>query len=229
MLEVNMTNEEKKKNVKDIFNITAEKYVEYFGDDWEFIDEINSFIQSTPSNGAVLDLGCGGGYITNYLANNGLIPVGIDFSEKMIKIAKEKYPHLKFLNMDLMDINNSFDENSIDGLIAIYTLYFIPRDNLDFVLSSLSRILKDGGKMLLVTQCGIGEQFVDESLMPDGKGEKSLFVSLHTEVEIREALERHNLVVDSMEVKENIDPDEISGSGRIIATVTNQKTLVHKM
>lgn len=57
-----MTIEEKKKNVLDVFNTTAEKYVEYFGDDQEFINEINCFIDSVIPNGKVLDLGCGSGY-----------------------------------------------------------------------------------------------------------------------------------------------------------------------
>jgi len=45
-----MTAEEKKKNVLDVFNTTAEKYIECFGDDWEFINEINGFINSAAPN-----------------------------------------------------------------------------------------------------------------------------------------------------------------------------------
>lgn len=53
-----MTIEEKKKNVLDVFNTTAEKYIKYYGNDWEFIKEINEFIKSIIPNGKVLDLGC---------------------------------------------------------------------------------------------------------------------------------------------------------------------------
>lgn len=218
-----MTLEEKKRNVLEVFNITAEKYVEYFGDDWEFIDKIQDFISTVNPKGKVLDLGCGSGYITKYMADNNLQPTGIDFSEKMIEIAKNRYPNLPFFQMDIANIEQIFDEDSFDGLLAIYTLYFIPKEQIDSVLESLSKILKDGASFFMVTQSGKGEQFVDESLMPDGKGEKALFVNLSTEEELRELFERHNFNVESFELIPNIDPDEISGGGRLAISVTNQK------
>jgi len=218
-----MTNDEKKKNVLDVFNITAEKYVEYFGDDWEFIDEIQNFICSMNPNDKVLDLGCGGGYISKYMADNGLQPIGIDFSEKMIEIAKKKYPQISFFNMDIADVDIFFPEDAFDGLIAIYTMYFIPKEQMDRVLEGLSRVLKDGANFFLVTQAGIGEQFVDESLMPDGKGEKSLFVNLSTDEELIELFEKHNFHIEQLNLKPNIDSDEISGDGRFVISAVNQK------
>lgn len=219
-----MTTDEKKKNVLNVFNTTAEKYVEYFGDDWEFLEDINGFINSTASNGKILDLGCGSGYISKYMADNGLQPIGIDFSEKMIEIAKQKYPQIPFYKMDIADVGNYFDENTFDGLLAIYTLYFIPKEQMDSVLESLSKILKDGANLLIVTQIGKGEQFVDESLMPSGKNEKALFVNLSTEEELLELLEKHNFYSQQTQLYPNVDPDEIPGDGRLVMSVVHQKT-----
>lgn len=218
-----MTIEEKKKNVLDVFNITAERYVEYFGDDWEFINEINGFINSVIPNGKVLDLGCGNGYISKYMADNNLQPIAIDFSDKMIEIAKRKYPEIPFIKMDIANVSKMFGENTFDGLLAIYTLYFIPKEQMDYVLESLSKILKDGAPFFMIIQIGKGETFVDESLMPEGNQKEVLFVNLNTQEELLELLQKHNFFVNQLQFYPNVDPDEIPGDGRLVIQASNQK------
>jgi predicted TPR repeat methyltransferase len=44
----------------------------------------------------VVDLGCGPGYVTEYLAESGLAASGIDGSSEMIAIAAETFPKLTF-------------------------------------------------------------------------------------------------------------------------------------
>lgn len=221
-----MTIEDKKKNVLDVFNTTAEKYVEYFGDDWEFKNEIDGFIHSVVSNGKVLDLGCGSGYISKYITDNNLQSIRIDFSEKMIEIANKKYPQIPFYKMDIANVDGFFEENTFDGLLAIYTLYFIPKEQMDRVLESLSKILKNGAPFFMVTQIGKGEIFVDESLMPESSQKKALFVNLNTQEELLELLQKHNFNVDQLQFYPNIDPDEIPGDGRLVIQATNQKTKI---
>lgn len=223
-----MTIEEKKKNVLDVFNTTAEKYVEHFGDDWEFINEINSFINSVIPNGKVLDLGCGSGYISKYMADKNLSPIGIDFSEKMIEIAKQKYPNIPFFNMDIANVDKTFEENTFDGLLAIYILYFIPKEQMDNVLEGLSKVLKDGAPFFMVIQIGKGETFVDESLMPEGKQKEALFVNLNTQEELLELLQKHNFAIDQLQFYPNVDSDEIPGDGRLVIQASNQKTKIKK-
>ena len=223
-----MTIEEKKKNVLNVFNTTAEKYVEYFGDDWEFINEINAFISSVVPNGKILDLGCGSGYISKYLADKNLSPIGIDFSDKMIEIAKQKYPNLPFYKMDIADIDKTFEENTFDGLLAIYILYFIPKEQMDNVLEGLSKVLKDGAPLFMVIQIGKGEVFVNESLMPEGEQKEALFVNLNTKDELLDLLQKHNFVVDQLQFYPNVNPDEIPGDGRLVIQASNQKTKIKK-
>ena len=152
-----MTSNEKSSLVLGVFDNIANQYVEYFGEDWEFINEIQEFVTQFPEKAKVLDLGCGSGYITNYLYNQNLNAIGLDFSQEMINIAKRKYPNIEFLLADFVNIENYFDENSVDGLIAIYSLYFVPKEQFESVLKSLSKVLKSDGKFLFVTQIGNGE------------------------------------------------------------------------
>ena len=57
-------NDNKSKSVINVFNKIAKEYVDYFGCDWEFINEIEQFISYFKENSTILDLGCGSGYIT---------------------------------------------------------------------------------------------------------------------------------------------------------------------
>lgn len=218
-----MTVEEKKQNVLNVFNLTAQKYVEYFGDDWEFKKEIDIFINKVIAHGKVIDLGCGSGYISNYMKKNDIDPIGIDFSEKMIEIATNNYPQIPFYNMDFADISDKFLANSIDGLLSIYSLYFIPREQMDQVLNSLSKVAKNKAPFLIVTQIGNGETLVDEALMPLGKQKKALFVNLNTQDELIKLLEKNHFSIESLAFYPNVDADEIPGDGRLIVLAINNK------
>ena len=102
-----MTSNEKSNLVLEVFDNIANEYVEYFGEDWEFINEIQEFSTLFPKNAKILDLGCGSGYITNYLHNQNLNAIGLDFSQEMINIAKTKFPNIEFLLDDFVNICKS--------------------------------------------------------------------------------------------------------------------------
>ncbi len=82
-----------------------------FQQEWgnKLISELN-----LKGNEDILDLGCGNGLLTEKLAKlvpNGNV-IGVDASEGMIKVAKEKEENnLKFLLMDInqIDLNRQFD------------------------------------------------------------------------------------------------------------------------
>ena len=75
-------------------------------------DKIDQFI-SLLSGKKVLDIACGPGHDTDYLTRKGFNCLGIDLSEKMIKIAKQNFKG-KFKIMNFFNL--SFKVNSFDGL-----------------------------------------------------------------------------------------------------------------
>ena len=107
----------------------------------------------------VLDIGCGTGIITNQIADNVSYVIGIDTSEKMLDIPKEKANTLNLTNVQY--ILGSLDELSdnqktFDAIIAANVLYFI-RDIHRF-LENIRSKLKDGGVFISVTDC-LGEKW----------------------------------------------------------------------
>ena len=211
-----MANNEKSNSVLKVFDSMANEYVEYFGDDWEFIKEIDEFSDNFKKDATIVDLGSGSGYITNYLCNKNLNAIGIDFSEEMIRIAKDKYPKLKFLLGDFVNIEKYFEKSSVDGFIAIYSLYFIPKEQFEDVLKSLSKVLKDGGKFLFVTQIGNGEDFVRTPLMEANNIDGEIYVNYYMKEELEAILERNDFIIKSFDAKYDNDEMEISDGGRYI-------------
>ena len=98
----------------------------------------------------VLDAGCGTGFGMQTIEQFGCIPVGLDVSQEMLKIAKAK--GLKILvKGDWRRL--PFKDNSFDALTSLSTLQWIsgksPKDIFEQyrdVADESNRVLKAGGK-----------------------------------------------------------------------------------
>ncbi len=97
----------------------------------------------------VLDLACGMGVITEYVADKTEADViGIDFASKAIKAANKRTKckkNIHFVTHDMVSLN--FPEKSFDVVLCIDGLYFV--ENLDGLVLNLKKMLKEGGKMII--------------------------------------------------------------------------------
>ncbi len=111
--------------------------------------ELQKFAELLPKNGKVIDVGCGAGVpVARFLVESGFSVVGIDFSEKMIRLARRNVPEATFVRKDMSQLD--FADSSFDGLTAFYSIIHVPREKHSQLLRDFSRILKSGG-ILLVT------------------------------------------------------------------------------
>src|ERR1700731_3482883 len=65
---------------------------------------------------SILDVGCGPGYGSAAAAECGAKPIGLDFSEEMIGIAKKMFPNIEFREGDAQDL--PFADASFDRVLA---------------------------------------------------------------------------------------------------------------
>lgn len=93
----------------------------------------------------LLDLGCGPGSMVEYLKHIPNLEIyGIDISPAMLKIAREKYPNITFLESDAEDL--PFDDGYFDVVLCSGMLHHFP--SLDPILLEIKRVLKDGGAFI---------------------------------------------------------------------------------
>jgi 2-polyprenyl-3-methyl-5-hydroxy-6-metoxy-1,4-benzoquinol methylase len=99
----------------------------------------------------VLDAGCGTGRLSRYLASQGAIVEGVDFSEKSIQEARKQSPG----NNPTYKVQSIFDLNDTDRFDIVITCASVTlacKNNSEVfdVLTRLYRALKPQGKILLM-------------------------------------------------------------------------------
>lgn len=99
-----------------------------------------------------LEIGCGPGRITAFLAALGLTPTGLDLSPGMTAMAKRHYPNLDFVLGSMTSL--PFADGSFAGVVAWYSIIHIPDERLDAVFAEAARVLAPGGWFQLAFQLG---------------------------------------------------------------------------
>lgn len=159
------TSSEKRKIVKDNYNAIADLYAKRYSS----IDYCKSYIDKFVADligRDVLDVGCGAGQITNYLTQKGFNVVGLDFSQKILRIAKQNYPNCKFIQTDICEFKR---ESQVDGIITKDVLFHLPDEDLIRVLHTFKKLLKPKGSLCIIMDVlrEPGEKIFIEEL--DGK------------------------------------------------------------
>ncbi len=109
-----------------------------------------------PNNFRILDIGCGGGKLLNYLSqrSEGFKLWGLDHSKEMIDLSSQlnseniEKGQLKLLNGSVSKIE--IENNSIDLVTAFETIQFWPE--IDIALSEIFRVLDKGGRFLVINR-----------------------------------------------------------------------------
>lgn len=98
-----------------------------------------------------LDIGCGTGQLTKVFAENGYSCTGIDVSEDMLRIAKQKgVDNAAFLIGDARNI--SFKDKSFD--ICISSKLFLHIENWPVAVNEILRVLKETGCFIYMNEIG---------------------------------------------------------------------------
>lgn len=100
------------------------------------------------SGGCVLDVACGTGRFSRYVASAADCVWGIDVSDSMLETARQKAgPDVTFARMDATDLR--FDEASFDAVACCWALHLVPA--VRETLLETNRVLESGGRFAGVT------------------------------------------------------------------------------
>lgn len=96
----------------------------------------------------VLDAGCGQGYFSNILSKKGAEVLGIDYSEKLIEIAKDKY-FSESTKFEVHDLKNPlpFKNSRFDCILC--NMVLMDFDPIEPTLNEFYRVLSKNGSLVL--------------------------------------------------------------------------------
>lgn len=120
-------------------------------------------------NKCILDLGCGYGWHCIYAMEQGADrAVGIDISQKMLEVAKEKtrFDNVEYLQMPIEDID--FPEESFD--IAISSLAFHYLSSFEDIAKKVNKCLKQGGSFVFSVEHPIFTAYGNQDWYYDNNG-----------------------------------------------------------
>lgn len=99
---------------------------------------------------AVMDIGFGTGTLTKKLYEYGCEIWGLDFSERMIQLAKEKMPGAHLFRGDFSKgVALELRQQSYDYIIATYSLHHLSDEEKVRLIDSLLPLLKENGKIIV--------------------------------------------------------------------------------
>lgn len=192
-IDPSMDIDEAHKTTKAHYTQIADQYNQTFTDPSDYIDQ---FLERLDDGAKILDVGCGTGNNTSYLAGKGYDVTAIDFSDDMLMHARHNYPDLEFLKMDMRALN--FDDGFYDALISAYSIIHLKKTELLSVLEIFYTVLKSEGHLYLAFHSGASEERVETEPF---NTDLQFFLNILEESEIKNLL---NLVgFDVLEILEN--------------------------
>lgn len=167
-----------------------------------------------PPPGRLLDLGCGTGRLCAHFAPRGLACVGIDLSDDMLEIARQKVPTAHFLKANIVE-PLPLPDGSFDYAACLFSTLGMIRgaENRAKAIANVSRWLKPGGRFVLHVHNryfrGLGWKRVflerwkalcrrpdaGDLTMPQAYGGAPLTLHHFTRREVHELLENHGFRV----------------------------------
>jgi len=118
---------------------------------------LNPVIENIEPNSKLLDIGTGSGKLLKILTQEKDVDcTGIDTSQSMLdeaKIKLSKFPNIKLL---LIKSNEQlgFNDKSFNNVSICNVLFHLNDDSIDELLSESIRVLKENGKIIILTPSG---------------------------------------------------------------------------
>lgn len=108
---------------------------------------LRRFARGLPKGARILDLGCGSGQpIAAWLIGEGFRVTGVDFSDEMLRLARDRWPDGDWRSADMrsLDLQEQFD-----GIIGWHSFFHLTPEEQRACLPRLSAHLAPGGCLML--------------------------------------------------------------------------------
>lgn len=141
-------------NFTNPFDRLAEKYDKWYKTpvgvclDMMEKEAVGEFLRDLEPGGKLLDVGSGTGHWSEFFYEKGFKVTGIDISEPMLRVAREKRSSsIKFIRADANHL--PFEKETFDVAVCITVLEFLEYPS--SALSEMWRVTRVGGKVIVGT------------------------------------------------------------------------------
>ena len=121
---------------------------------------LDAFMVLLDDGAAVLDLGCGPGVPSTKRLAERFAVVGVDLSERQLALARKNVPAASFVCADFANLD--FPNESFGGVVALYSLTHVPREDHAALFQKIARWLQPGGVFLATLSVDGGEDWVGD-------------------------------------------------------------------
>jgi ubiquinone/menaquinone biosynthesis C-methylase UbiE len=133
--------------VRDAYTARAAEYIDLIGsiDASSGLDRDRVLAWALGIDGPVIDVGCGPGQWTAFLAGHGVAIEGIDPVTAFLEEARRRHPDVQFRlgRAEQLDV----DDASLGGILAWYSLIHMAPSDIDGVLVEFARSLRPEGSL----------------------------------------------------------------------------------
>lgn len=140
--------------IRDSYDTVADAYAEQVKGPRELDPLMRAMLGAFAelARGKVADVGCGPGKVTAYLGELGLDAFGIDLSPRMVELARQAHPRVRFEvgTMTALDVA----DGELGGIVALFSTHHLPPDQLPAVFAELHRSLRSRGHLVLWSHVG---------------------------------------------------------------------------
>jgi len=201
------------------YDAVAEEYDATFGDDLQHLpfdrQFLDDFAALAPKGRPVVEVGCGPGQASAYLADRGVEMIGVDLAPRMLQVARRRHPHVRVVAGDVRRL--PLRAGSCAGVVAFYSLPFVKREQLPLAVAELRRVLPAGGMLGLAVHLGQGEVYGADQWL--GHEVEPIAMTLFEEGEIADALDRASFRPDETRQREPLPHERQGPRIYVLATV----------
>ena len=150
--------ERRDERVRASYDAVASAYADHLVDELRdgqpFETWLLDRVAAHADGGPVVEVGCGPGHVTAYLADVGADATGIDLSPGMVAEARRRFPDGSYEVGDLRRLMRPTSAPGWSAVLAWYSLIHLAASELPDAVASLARPLAPGGWLVLALHAG---------------------------------------------------------------------------
>lgn len=136
-----------RRSVRDAYDEVADGHDEHRKDATPELPLVGDVLEALPADAHVLDAGCGAGDPIGRFLTDHVDATGLDFSRGQLALARERAPEMALVQGDLTAL--PFAADRFDGLLSIYAVIHVPREQHEQCFAEFRRVCTDGAPVLV--------------------------------------------------------------------------------